>query len=35
MSEKYAGPADRKMRFRISSKNYTLNVYAHKALKIG
>ncbi len=33
--KKSAGPADRKVRFRISPKNYTLNPYAYKALKIG
>ncbi len=33
--EKSAGPADRKVRFQISPKNYTVNPYAYKALKIG
>ena len=33
--EKSAGPADKKVRFWISLKNYTLNPYAYKALKIG
>ncbi len=33
--EKCAGPADRKVRFLISPKNYTTSPYAYKALKIG
>ncbi len=33
--EKSAGPADKKVRFRISPKNYTMNPYSYKALKIG
>ncbi len=33
--EKSEGPADRKLRFQISPKNYTVNPYAYKAFKIG
>ncbi len=33
--EKCAGPADTKVRFRISPKNYAANPYTYNALKIG
>ncbi len=33
--KKSAGLADRKVRFRISLKNYTVNPYTYNALKIG